>query len=127
MAKAYRRSLLVFYLNEPPRTGDRGQDFRTVPGGQSPLYNPILDALIRDIKGRQGIVRSLLEDESPRLTFIGSATMDIPAPELARRLTEYMNFTLREFRGQASVEEAFSYLRQKVEAWDVRRATRKSR
>jgi len=116
MAKAYRRSLLVFYLNEPPRTGDRGQDFRTVPGGQSPLYNPILDALIRDIKGRQGIVRSLLEDESPRLTFIGSATTDVPARELAHRLTEHIKFTLREFRGQASVEEAFKYLREKIEA-----------
>src|SRR5579884_295941 len=43
MAKAYRRSLLVFYLEEPPRTGDRGQDFRTVPGAQPPLYNPLLD------------------------------------------------------------------------------------
>ena len=29
MAKAYRRSLLVFYLSTPPSTGDRGQDFRT--------------------------------------------------------------------------------------------------
>src|SRR5437660_11561272 len=37
MAKAYRRALLVFYLSEPPRTGDRGQDFRTVPGAPPPL------------------------------------------------------------------------------------------
>src|SRR5579862_4259187 len=60
MAKAYRRSLLVFYLSEPPRTGDRGQDFRTVPGVPPPLYNPILDALIRDIRGRQTVVRGLM-------------------------------------------------------------------
>jgi hypothetical protein len=32
MAKTYHRPLLVFYLAEPPRTGDRGQDFRTLPG-----------------------------------------------------------------------------------------------
>ena len=31
MAKAYRRSLLVFHLSEPPRTGDRGQDFVRFP------------------------------------------------------------------------------------------------
>jgi transcriptional regulator with XRE-family HTH domain len=58
MSKAYRRALLVFYLSEPPRTGDRGQDFRTIPGGTPPLYNPLLDALIRDIRGRQTAVRS---------------------------------------------------------------------
>jgi len=52
MAKAYRRSLLVFYLSAPPRTGDRGQDFRTVPGAPPPLYSPELDALIRDVRGR---------------------------------------------------------------------------
>jgi transcriptional regulator with XRE-family HTH domain len=38
MAKAYRRSLLVFYLEGPPKTGDRGQDFRTLPGVEPPLY-----------------------------------------------------------------------------------------
>jgi len=31
MSKVYRSGLLVFYLAEPPRAGDRGQDFRTVP------------------------------------------------------------------------------------------------
>jgi len=36
MAKAYRRSLLVFYLEQPPKRGDRGKDFRTLPGGQPP-------------------------------------------------------------------------------------------
>jgi len=46
MAKAYRRSLLVFYLEARPETGDRGRDFRTVAGANPPLYNPVLDALI---------------------------------------------------------------------------------
>jgi transcriptional regulator with XRE-family HTH domain len=38
MSHAYRRPLLVFYLNQPPKTGDRGQDFRTLPGPER--YNP---------------------------------------------------------------------------------------
>src|ERR1700730_9139635 len=58
MAKAYRRSLLVFYLEQPPKTGDRGRDFRTLPGGSEPLYNPFLDVLIRDIRGGQSITNS---------------------------------------------------------------------
>jgi hypothetical protein len=61
MAKTYRRPLLVFYLAEPPRTGDRGQDFRTLPGHEK--FNPELDALVRDIKARQGLIRSMLEDD----------------------------------------------------------------
>jgi len=50
MARAYHRSLLVFYLSEPPRTGDRGQDFRRAPGVTPLEYDPTLDALIRDIR-----------------------------------------------------------------------------
>src|SRR5262249_30192610 len=61
MAKVYRRPLLVFYLAEPPRKGDRGQDFRTLAGPEK--LNPELDALVRDIKARQGIIRSMLEDD----------------------------------------------------------------
>src|SRR5258708_5105588 len=55
MAKMYRRPLLAFYLAEPPPTGDRGQDFRTLPGPER--YHPDVDALVRDIKARQGLIR----------------------------------------------------------------------
>jgi Zn-dependent peptidase ImmA (M78 family) len=120
MAKAYRRSLLVFYLSEPPRTGDRGQDFRTVPGAPPPLYNPILDALIRDIRGRQAIVRALLEEMEPQpVNFISSASMNDPTDDLANRITERLQFSLADFRRQATVELAFGYLREKIEATGV--------
>src|ERR1700722_2460201 len=56
MARVYHRSLLVFYLSEPPRTGDRGQDFRRAPGANPTEYDPTLDALIRDIRGRRSKV-----------------------------------------------------------------------
>jgi transcriptional regulator with XRE-family HTH domain len=65
-AKAYRRSPLVFYLQAPPRAGDRGPDFRTVPGVQPSHYDPVPDAPIRDARGRQSIVGSVLEDSEPR-------------------------------------------------------------
>lgn len=116
MSKAYRRSLLVFYLDAPPATGDRGQDFRTVPGSEPPEYSPVLDALIRDIRGRQGIIRSLLEDlETEPLRFIGSANMSIPATELAGRIVQHTKFNLQEFRHQENIDQAFSYLRSSVE------------
>ncbi len=116
MSKTYRRSLLVFYLDAPPATGDRGQDFRTVPGAEPPSYSPVLDALIRDIRGRQSIIRSLLEDmETEALPFIGSAVMSVPTSELAHRIVQQTNFNLQEFRNQENVDPAFSYLRSRVE------------
>jgi Zn-dependent peptidase ImmA (M78 family) len=117
MAGVYHRSLLVFYLSEPPRTGDRGQDFRRAPGIKPPEYDPTLDALIRDIRGRQGIIRDLLEQTEPgRVEYIASITMDVPPAELAHRIIETLEFSLAEFRRQANVQAAFGYLRGKVEA-----------
>jgi Zn-dependent peptidase ImmA (M78 family) len=116
MAKTYRRSLLVFYLDEPPRTGDRGQDFRTVPGAQSPLFNPLLDALIRDLRARQAIVRSVAQEtETPQFDSVGTASTSVPPQELARRIVERLQFSLEEFRSQGTPELAFNYLRRKIE------------
>lgn len=117
MSKAYRRALLVFYLSEPPRNGDRGQDFRTIPGGPTPLYNPLLDALIRDIRGRQTTVKALLEEteSQPPADFIGTATISEPVERLAKRISDRQNFSLDQFRQQPKVEQAFNYLRQTVE------------
>jgi Zn-dependent peptidase ImmA (M78 family) len=115
MAKAYQRSLLVFYLAEPPRKGDRGQDFRTVAGAV-PSYDPLLDALIRDIKGRQNILKSSLEEEgAERLRFIGSANMDVSVEALAQRIAQDLDFNLDAFRAQPLIGEAFAYLRSKIE------------
>jgi Zn-dependent peptidase ImmA (M78 family) len=120
MSKVYRRALLVFYLSEPPRNGDRGQDFRTVPGAPAPLYNPLLDALIRDIRGRQTTVRALLEEtESQPLNFISSAAMNEPTEHLVDRIKDRLNFSLDQFRRRSTVEEAFSYLRETIEAAGV--------
>ncbi len=117
MARVYHRSLLVFYLSEPPRTGDRGQDFRRAPGANPTEYDPTLDALIRDIRGRQGIIKDLLDQADPkRVDYVGSVTMEVSPVELARRMTARMGFSLDEFRRQANVPAAFSYLREKVEA-----------
>lgn len=116
MVKKYRRPLITFYLDKPPRQGDRGQDFRRTPGSAPPEYNPTLDALIRDINVRQGIVKSLLEDEeaSP-LPFIGSANRDQGIESVAAEITRTTGFALREYRSQKSINDAFKYLRGTLE------------
>ena len=118
MAKTYRRPLLVFYLAEPPKTGNRGQDFRTLPGHEK--FNPELDALLRDIKARQGLIRSMLEDDKAEpLEFVSSATIDLPPPKLAAGMAERLNFSLGRYRATKTPDEAFTYLRETIEASGV--------
>jgi Zn-dependent peptidase ImmA (M78 family) len=114
MAKTYRRPLLVFYLNDPPKAADRGQDFRTLPGEERD--NPELDALIRDIKARQELVRSVLEDEEIEPpNFVGKASLETPVRELAARIQKRFEVDIAEFRAHKTVDDAFNYLRAKIE------------
>lgn len=117
MAQKYRRPLLVFYLREPPRKGDRGRDFRTVPDAEPLAYDATLDALIRDIKNRQSLVRSLMEDEeSQPLAFINSFEMRQGTAVLVERIISTFSFQLSEFRSQRNINSAFAYLRSRMEA-----------
>ena len=58
MTKVYRRPLLTFYLDKPPRIGDRGEDFCTLPDQFVREYSSsaYVDVLIRDVKARQSLV-----------------------------------------------------------------------
>ena len=117
MAKKYRRPLLLFYLSKPPEKGDRGQDFRTLPDAGSPHLNSNLDALIRGIKSRQSLVRSLLEDEeSSALPFVGSVTNREDVHGLAERISKALDFHRNSFQKTGSKEKAFAYLRGCIES-----------
>jgi Zn-dependent peptidase ImmA (M78 family)/transcriptional regulator with XRE-family HTH domain len=118
MSKAYRRPLLVFYLAEPPKTEDRGEDFRTLPDAER--QSPELDALVRDIKVRQGIIKSVIEDADPvPVDFIGTIKGPIPTAEMAARIAKRLDFSIDEFRACKTADDAFAYLRGKIEAAGV--------
>ena len=53
MAHHYRRPLLAFYLNAPPRRDERGPDFRTLPGARSSETDALIDALVRNLRSLQ--------------------------------------------------------------------------
>ena len=75
---------------------------------------------MRDIKARQGLIRSMLEDDHAEpLEFTGSATRELPARTLAARMTERLGFRLSEFRATKNGDEAFTYLREKIEGSGV--------
>lgn len=118
MSKQYRRSLLNFYLSSPPRKGDRGQDFRTLPPERSVSSDANLDALIRDLQARQTLVRSVLEDEEDiqSLQFIGSAKMADGIKSVLDSIQNTIGFGLSDYRSQKTSNDAFAFLRDKAEA-----------
>lgn len=117
MSKQYRRPLLTFYLEAPPTQADRGEDFRTLPHGADPSQNAILDALVRNIKTRQEIVREALvseRDHAP-LKFVGSYSLDKGIRGLVKLIKEEASIDLDVYRSKKTQEKAFKYLRDRVE------------
>ncbi len=117
MSKVYRRPILTFYLDKPPRIGDRGEDFRTLPDYFIGKENVYVDVLIRGIKARQSLVRETLidEDEELKLEFIGRNTVDQGIQHITQTLREVLKLDLDEFRAQPRYLDAFKLLRHRAE------------
>lgn len=121
MAKQYRRPLLTFYLNEPPRTGDRGKDFRTLTHAFEPLQNALVDALVRNVRARQQIVKDALvwaQDREP-LQFVGSYEFGRGTEGLVESIQRSIGFDREQYRQFRTQAEAFNYLRTCVERTGV--------
>lgn len=116
MSKQYRRPLLTFYLSAPPVRGDRGEDFRTLPQRHT-SEESLVDALVRDIRARQSMVRAILQDDEDAqpLPFIGSMKMDDGVSAVVQSIKKVIGVELADFRAQASPESAFALLRLHVE------------
>jgi Zn-dependent peptidase ImmA (M78 family)/DNA-binding XRE family transcriptional regulator len=117
MARVYRRSLLTFYLPAPPRKGDRGEDFRTVVADRTVEAGADVDALVRDLRARQSLVRAVLEDDEDvrPLAFVGSASMNDGVPALAKSIEQMLGVTRAQYRAQKDAESAFALLRERAE------------
>jgi Zn-dependent peptidase ImmA (M78 family)/transcriptional regulator with XRE-family HTH domain len=120
MAKRYRRPLLTFYLAAPPQTAARGEDFRLLPSGFERRDTALVDALLRQVRARQEMVRALLEAESEAISlpFVGSFDHRQGAEALAARIVTTLGFDLLQFRNGsgANTQKGFAYLRERAEA-----------
>ena len=121
MAGQYRRPLLTFYLSKPPQQSKRGADFRNAPQNKLPRNEALLDSLVRDIRARQSMVRSVLEDEEEAvpLSFIGSHQMEDSRKSVLRTLQMQLGVDGTAYRAQPNVEAAFEMLRGRVEGSGV--------
>lgn len=117
MSKKYGRPLVAFYLTEPPRVGDRGEDFRLLPDTQG-VDEFRLEALMRNVRARQGMVRAILEDEAEEpqpLDYVGSITMARGYAAAAEAIVERLELDIRTFWRQRSTEPAFDVVRSAAE------------
>lgn len=122
MASQYHRPLLTFYMSKPPSKADIGEDFRTLPPDISMgTQEGILDALIRNVKARQEILRSTLEAEESLdiLPWIGSVNMNAGLDTVRQSITELVGFTGEDYWNCPSPEAGFSFIREKIESLGV--------
>jgi Zn-dependent peptidase ImmA (M78 family) len=117
MSKQYRRPLLAFYLEAPPTRADRGEDFRTLPHAVDPSQNAIVDALVRSIKTRQGIIKEALisEGDQTPFEFVGSYSLDQGVIGLVNLIKDSASIDIQVYRSKKTQEEAFKYLRDRIE------------
>ena len=121
MARFYRRPLLTFYLPAPPRQGERGMDFRRPAGAPSTL-EPDVDALVRDVRSRQDMVRATLiaEDEARPLKFVGALQKRTDPVAAHRLLQELLPEDLKNrYYKERNAQSAFALLRSHVEQMGV--------
>ena len=113
MAQQYRRPLLAFYLPEPPAKGERGTDFRTQSGAHPVEDDATLDALVRDVRARQSMVRAVLveEEEAERLEFIASCRIEDGTEAARAALQSLLGVGVAEYRAQRDTAYAFNLLR----------------
>lgn len=120
-AALYKRPLVAFYLAEPPAKAERGEDFRVTAAPVSKREDAILDAMIRDIKARQQMVRALLEDEEEAhlLPFVGSASTEDDPAEVAERIRAALGVSEREQKSAKGPDALFATLRLAIERLGV--------
>jgi Zn-dependent peptidase ImmA (M78 family)/transcriptional regulator with XRE-family HTH domain len=119
-ASLYRRPLIAFYLAEPPTRGDRGEDFRSSKTTTA-RENGTLDALLRDVRARQQMVREVLEDADefePR-AFVGSARVGDGPAKVAASIRTALGVSEEQQRHSKDAVALFSVLRAATERTGV--------
>ena len=118
MAKQYHRPLVAFYLSQPPPPANWGRDFRAPSTDRSARDEAVLNALVRNVQARQGLLRSAMlddDDDLAPLRFLGSATIDTPATRVVADIRDTLGLQPAKFRAASNPDEAFRLLRTHAE------------
>jgi Zn-dependent peptidase ImmA (M78 family) len=117
----YRKPLLTYYLEKPPRPVDVGEDFRTPSNIGDPQQDRIVKAILSNVSARQSMIRELLiaEDEVQALDFIGAIDMNMSPEKAATKIRDLFDISLDKYRKGSDYAASFKYLRKKIEAKGV--------
>ena len=116
-ADAYHRPLTLFYLASAPAPAPRGEDFRTMSGPPpSPREAALLDALLRSIRVRQGMVKAVLEedDDVPKPSFEGKLSLDDAVPDAADTLRDLLGMSADD-QQRRTPDDSFRFIRSRLE------------
>lgn len=122
IATTYRRPLTAFYMSRPPAKAVRGEDFRTSRLTVSSEDEALLDALLRDLRARQDMIKSIMEDDEDiaSLEFVGSLSVRVGIVQAAEVIRQSLSL------GDASgpwrfpgPDALFNDLRHRVESLGV--------
>ena len=121
IAKTYRRPLLAFYMTMPPKKAPRGEDFRSTGAEVSDRENALLDALLRDIKARQEMVKGLLEDldEASAKAFVSSCSLSDGVAVVAQRISDALRIPQRRADWGSTLTDFFKQVRLATERLGV--------
>ncbi len=121
MAKGYQRPLVTFYLSAPPSKVQSGEDYRKLPNDADARKIAIVNAIVRDVKARQEIVRDALisADDAEALSFVDSFSIASGKAKLVNAIRETAAIDISAYRSQKNQDKAFRYLRTRIEATGV--------
>jgi Zn-dependent peptidase ImmA (M78 family) len=116
MAEKYRRPILTFYLPEPPAAAPKAHDFRRMRD-RDPASEARVQALVRDVRVRQALVLSALQDmqEDEPLPFVGSVRPEQGPQAIADAMRTALDFDIATYRAARTTDDAFKLLREAVE------------
>ena len=92
-------------------------DFRTLPQIEHSPEEALLDALIREIRARQSMVRVIMEDEdeAEMLPFVGSHRIEDGRAAVFQSLQALLGVSTADYRAERNASAAFALLRRKAE------------
>ncbi len=116
-AHIYGRPFAVFYLEEIPKDFALVRDFRRVSddvaGG---AYTYALTILLREMRARQEWVREILKDfATPRLTFVGSVTLETDVHQVSEAIRKKLGLSLEEQLSWGALNTALNAWIERVE------------
>jgi Zn-dependent peptidase ImmA (M78 family) len=118
IASVYKRPLVTFYLSAPPRSSEHLHDFRQTPDTRGARQNGMLDALLRDVKARQELLKDILVDEDDFVPpdFVGSVKLEDGVSSVVSKMAERLGFDHKDISlRKGSPSDLFNRLRKRAE------------